>query len=144
MYGRGRADPVADLTVQVATLILIVYGYWVFKRRKRKKLRRHAYAFTAATSLNAADVVLIMVPLFLDEWATVVTFPLGEHEVLLWVHHILGLLVTLMSLFVVVRWALNHGSAKKCRGRILMDSTTLIWVAALLLGFWLFAIDAMA
>jgi hypothetical protein len=60
------------------------------------------------------------------------------------VHHILGLVATVMSLFIVIRWTIHHRNPKKCRGKLFMNSTLVVWLATLLMGFWLFASDLLA
>jgi uncharacterized membrane protein YozB (DUF420 family) len=137
----SEVEPVRwlDLSVQIVTLILLAYGYWVFKWKR--KLRLHTYAFVAATILNAAGVLAIMLPLFLDESNAGELSIRDGHGFILWEHHILGIVATFLSLFIVIRWALRHGNAKKCRGWALMNVTMLVWMATLLIGFWLFAVD---
>jgi uncharacterized membrane protein YozB (DUF420 family) len=137
----SEVEPVRwlDLSVQIITLILLAYGYWVFKWKRKLKL--HTYAFAAATLLNAAGVLTIMLPLFLDESNAGELLIQDGHGFILWEHHILGLIATFLSLYIVVRWALSHGNARKCRGRALMNVTMLVWVATLFMGFWLFAMD---
>jgi hypothetical protein len=140
----GAVEPVRwlDLSVQIITLILMAYAYWVWKWRK--KLKRHAWAFAAATLLNAAGVLIIMVPLFLDDWVVVTMLPLDNMSLLLWVHHILGIVATVLSLYICARWAMVHRGGHRCRGKLLMNVTMAVWLAVLLIGFWLFATDILA
>ena len=137
----GFIEPIrwVDLSMQIVTFILVIYGYVVFKRKRG--LMRHAYAFTAATLLNLFAVLFLMGPSFLEHLHLLSAPAMEFNALLLWAHHFLGAGAMVLSVFIVVRWAAHKGKARHCRGKLLMNFTMIIWMITLILGFWFIVRD---
>lgn len=129
-----------DLVFQIAISLLLIYGFVLF--RYQKNLRGHAIAFAVATLLNAVSVILLMLLPFFIEANELATGFVDAHLILLLVHHSIGLVVLALSLFIVLRWAMNGFKPKACRGKKLMYWTLITWAAALLLGITLYLNDS--
>jgi hypothetical protein len=127
-----------DLTVQLVLLGMLLYGSWLL--RSKKNMRGHALIFTAATIINLMTFFLFMVLPFLNEWGEVTASPL-VHTFFMLVHHAVGLVALVLSIFVVGRWAAKGFNPQGCKGKSLMYATFGTWFGALGLGVVLFLVE---
>jgi len=128
-----------DLTVQLVILGMLLFGLWLL--RSKKNMRGHALIFTAATIINLMTFFLFMVLPFLNEWGEATASPLSVHSFFMLVHHAIGLVALVLSVFVVGRWAAKRLNPQGCKGKSLMYATFGTWFGALGLGVVLFLLE---
>ena len=123
----------AVLGMQVAILLIMSYG--VYMIRARRRMRRHGSIMAALVVLNIITVVMVMAPAFygLD------LAPGASISPLMLAHHYLGLLALAMTAVVSLSWVLRGAKSKGCLGigrwgRPIMRATFSVWAASLILG----------
>jgi uncharacterized membrane protein YozB (DUF420 family) len=129
-----------DIIVQTIVLAIIIYGF--IELKYRKKVKTHALAFAIATVINTLSVVIIMIPLFLSETGEIQDDFLTPHSIILSTHHLLGLIVLILSIFLIARWRRNKDGQGLCGDRWLMDGTFYSWLVTQALGYVLVAMES--
>jgi len=124
------------LGVQVVILAAIVFG--VYQMRVRRRMRPHGLAMAALTFVNLVNVLVLMVPTFLD-----VGVSSDVPSVVLAVHHSVGLAAIAFTLVVSLSWLLRGARNQGClgvgrKGRLIMRTTFTLWTASILLGIAIF------
>lgn len=129
-----------DLYLQLGLIFLLAYGYWQI--RTKRTMKKHAWLFALITLINLVSVIVVMVPLFLAEFGEIVASPMTVHSILMWIHHLLGLLAVILSVYILVKWRSNATKGRKCGGKGIMNVTFFSWLLSAILGALLYIIES--
>ncbi len=90
-----------------------------------------------AIALNAGSLFIIMLPLLLT---AIPIFEAGidSYGAIVILHHSVGLLAFVLSIFLVSRFVQARFTLRLCRGKRLMRLTAALWAIALVLGVFLY------
>lgn len=121
-----------NFILQTAIVILILVGY-LFMREK--KLVRHGTIMTSAVIVHAILIIFVMGPSFIIYFGLLVSPPFNLGILVTWIHAILGIISTVLGIFIVTKWNLRKPSALTCiQRKKWMKPTMITWVSALILG----------
>lgn len=127
-----------NLAFQAAVFILLVVGF-LFVRRK--KIRAHAQIMLAAVVLTIVSFLGIMAPSLMSISSSAKGTPL----ILAMIHGTIGVLVLLLSLWVVGVWLMSPFMVVPIKIRCnsafnkrLMSTIIFLWLASLILGVVLY------
>lgn len=129
-------EKLVDLTVQPVILGMLLLGFWL--QRSKKNMRGHAQVFTVATIIGLMTFFLFMILPSLNEWGEAAASPLLMPSFFMLVHHAVGLVALVLSIFVVVRWTAERFNPQGCKGKSSLFSTAGTWFGALGLRVVLF------
>jgi uncharacterized membrane protein YozB (DUF420 family) len=104
----------AVLVLEVALLVLL--GFGVYQMRVRHDQRRHGLIQAAVTIINLVAVLLLMVPSLLGS----IPFPgdaVDARFPFLLVHHSVGLVAIVLSVFLTGSWLASGTKPSGCPGR---------------------------
>jgi hypothetical protein len=121
------------LTLQIATLLMMSYG--AYQMKFKRKMRLHALILTTATAINVSAVALFMVPKFLNYLPFISTNYLPDQVLI--VHHTVSLITLGLTLTVVLSWALGGPKNRGCLGLRRQGRTIML----ITFGFWLVSIS---
>ena len=130
--------PTSGLVIQLIVLVLLVYGYYQYRRLEFK---RHGQAMAVATVLHLVVIFWVMIPSLvlavIQEY--IVPKLLGIVSIITLVHVPLGILAVGLGVWFSAAW-LIEGLRGCSNRRKLMLVTFVTWLATLTLGIILFAI----
>ena len=121
-----------SLVIQTVTLAMLVFAYIHYKRRLDTRI--HGALTSVAYVLNMLTIFFIMIPALLDDLGDIGANPSELVHVLTIVHEPLAVVATLLSSYVVLRWAAHSFRPNGCRGKRLMQATMTTWIASIVLG----------
>ena len=124
-----------NLGLQMIIILLFISAI-VLKTRGRTLM--HGRIMTLAFGLNAISLLALMTPLLLKGYPIVTAYT-DTYAIIFLVHHILGLVAFVLSLFLVARFALGRFTLQRCKGKWLMRTTAVTWGAVLVMGVFLYA-----
>jgi len=117
-----------SLILQILLLLGLALGYVAMKRRK---LIYHGYIMLAIYSVHVLSVLVYM-------WAPAINIlrnmrltSLGYSTA---IHAALGVVVLLLSTYIILEWRFQKASARCYKMRKAMRVLTILWVAEALLG----------
>ena len=121
--------------IQVIALVLLVIGVYPYRiRTKNRNLIMHGFFSIAATGLNLATVLSIMIPIFFGNFMFINNLSLVQLSVV-WVHAVLGIVALVLGFTIIFSWVSHPlgelGCSKMWR---LMIPTFAIWTFVLALG----------
>lgn len=129
-----------DLAIQLFLLFMLILAYWMVRTKKNMKV--HAWLFLSLTVINIASVLLIMVPAFLAESEEIVATPFTEHSIIMWTHHLIGLLAIALSVYILARWGVDRKKAGPCGGKRIMRFAYSTWSLSIILGLLLYVVES--
>jgi hypothetical protein len=135
----GEIDFGANVTLvlQIVILVLLIYGYRLFKARR---YRNHGIVTVVATVLHTVSIVVVMIPMLLPDARHFVSAFLEPASIINLVHAGLGSVAEILAIYLVVRWAIHDFNVKGCAGKIRMSLTFYIWILALISGIIVYAL----
>jgi len=127
-----------SLTIQVAILFLLLYGY-VLKRGV--KFPQHALAMASGLALHLTVIFVFMVPAMVLALIPVFIVPhlSGLTSVVTLIHVPLGITAVSLGLWLVFSWR-KSGLNDCFERKKIMITTLTVWVAALAMGIALYTI----
>jgi len=126
-----------NLVFQVVILAILLIGF-AFKRRGKFLL--HGATMLVVVVLNFVSFLLVMGPSLRSLEPSIVAYPLYNLSLIAVAHGIFGALAEVLGILLVVSWGLRR-STERCVGkRKAMRVTLVLWVVALLLGIFLYAV----
>jgi len=127
-----------SLTIQVAILFLLLYGY-VLKRGA--KFPQHALAMASALALHLTVIFVFMVPAMVLALIPVFVVPnlSGLTSIVTLIHVPLGITAVSLGLWLVLSWRKSGLNGCFERKKIMLTTMT-VWVAALAMGIALYTI----
>lgn len=126
-----------NLVFQIIILALLFAGLIL---KKRRSYFLHGSTMMIAAILNAASFMLVMGPSILNLGQLVVDKPLNIISVATMAHGMLGAVAEILAVWIVVSWRLRSSTKRCARKRKTMQVTLVLWVIALFLGIWLYAL----
>ncbi len=129
-----------DLAIQLFLLLMLILAYLMVRTRKNMKI--HAWLFLSLTLVNIASVLLIMVPAFLAESEEIVATPFTEHSIIMWTHHLIGLLAIALSIYILARWGVGRKKFGPCGGKLIMRFAYSTWFLSIILGLILYVLES--
>jgi uncharacterized membrane protein YozB (DUF420 family) len=121
-----------SLVIQIITLAMLVYAFLHYKRHL--DMKTHSALTSVAYLLNMLTILLIMIPATIDSLGDISANPSEFVHLLIIVHVPLAIVATLLSSYVVIRWAARSFKPSGCRGKRLMRVTMATWTASIVLG----------
>lgn len=127
-----------SLTIQIAILFLLLYGYWL---KRKAKFPQHARVMAAALGLHLSVIFAFMVPALVLALIPgfVVPHLSGLTSVVTLVHVPLGVAAVSLGLWLVLSWR-SSGLEGCFKRKKIMLTTITVWVSALVIGISLFTI----
>ncbi|MFP3985107.1 MAG: hypothetical protein ACLFU9_03960 [Candidatus Bathyarchaeia archaeon] len=127
-------SPQVNVVFQVVILVLLIIS---IRMKRRQKLSSHGITMLAAVILNVFSFGLNMLPSLLRTEIIGIQ-PFHAISMATLIHSGVGLVVMILSIWIVASWQLQS-SLKYCfKNKRLMRLTTILWLAALLTGFLLY------
>jgi len=124
-----------NLGLQIIIILLFISAIIL---KTRGKTLMHGSMMTLAFGLNTISLLAFMTPLFLKGYPIVIAYT-DTYATIFLVHHLLGLVAFVLSLFLVARFALGRFTLQRCKGKWLMRTTAVTWGAVLVMGVFLYA-----
>lgn len=128
----------ASLAVQIVVLFLLIYGFWL---RKKKNFSRHAVVMTSALALHLTMIFAIMVPGFvLAIFPQFVVLHVSSlTSIIALIHVPFGIAAVSLGVWLVASWRFKE--AKRClRKKRIMLTTMALWLISLSFGIALYGI----
>ena len=121
-----------NLVLQIITLGLIFLSLF-FKNKKNYKI--HGTTMGVALILHVLTFLLIMGPIFFDNYSFFSTETSFNYVQTTWMHAIPGVIALVLGLYLVLRWAINASNIGGCiKRKRIMDLTLLLWMFSLVFG----------
>jgi len=121
-----------NFLTQIITLAIIVLSLYF---KKKGKIKQHGATMGVAVILHVLTFVLVMGPIFYQNFeffSTETSFPLVQTT---WLHAVPGALVLLLAIFLVINWAVHASDVAPCyKRKRIMDVTLILWVFSLAFG----------
>ncbi len=126
----------ASLVIQIIVLVVLLYGYSL---KRRNKFRQHGTTMLAAVVLHAISIFAVMVPSFFSGFSSPEAFDFTSILVITALIHVpLGIIAFVLGLWIVASWHLQTDLKPCFKKKLVMRSTIIIWIIALLLGVYLY------
>jgi ACR3 family arsenite efflux pump ArsB len=128
------------LLLELTVLFLLIFG--VGAAKSMKDLKGHYKIQALATFLNLIAVIFLMVPRFLNLTRTYIDYGMDTRSWVVVLHHTIGGIGVVLSLYVVLMFAGAKGDMSRCpnatlKGRRLMRSSFILLMIPLLIGIGL-------
>ena len=121
-----------NLLIQIVTIIIIMVGIYF---KKKGKLKHHGATMGIAVILHFLTFVLVMGPIFAQNFSffsSEMGLPLVQTT---WLHAIPGAIALILAVFLVVIWAVKASNIAGCyKRKRIMDITLLLWLFSLVFG----------
>ncbi len=129
---------ISSLVLQLAVLVLLVYGYQL---KRKLKFKRHGTVMGTAALLHLALVLAIMIPAFVFAVVPdyIVASPLMPVSLVGLIHGILGSIAVALGVWLVSAWRFRKDFTACFNRKKLMLITFTVWISALVFGIILFA-----
>jgi len=128
-----QAGTAADvnLVLQLALLALLLVGRM---RVKEKNYALHGRLMAVAVALNAASIVIVMLPSLLLGLGFIATYPTDPVSITTIIHAILGAAAELSGIYLVLKWRFTKNIAECMKNKRLMIPTMALWTVTVILG----------
>ena len=121
-----------NLLLQIITLGLIFLSLY-FKIKNNYKI--HGTTMGIALILHVLTFLLIMGPIFFDNYSFFSTETSFNYVQTTWLHAIPGAMALVLGIYLVLRWAINSSNIGGCiKRKRIMDLTLLLWMFSLVFG----------
>jgi hypothetical protein len=126
-----------NLYLQVLFLAVVFVGYGL---KKQKKFRLHGITMLAAVVLHLISVIVVMIPSYINVLPLIAEGALGAVYITVLIHGIIGILTTVLAVWIVASWRLRQ-SLKYCAPKKnAMRATLILWVLAVILAVLLYVV----
>ena len=126
-----------NLYLQVLFLAVVFVSYGL---QKQKKFRLHGITMLAAVVLHLISVIIVMIPSYINFLPLIAEGALGAVFIIALVHGIIGILTTVLAVWIVASWRLRQ-SLKYCAPKKnAMRVTLMLWVLAVILAVLLYVV----
>jgi uncharacterized membrane protein YozB (DUF420 family) len=121
-----------NLLAQVITLIIILLSLYY---KKKGKLKLHGATMGLAVILHVLAFVLVMGPIFSQNFGFFSTETSLSLVQTTWLHAVPGAIALILAIFLVAIWAVHSSNVAGCyRRKRIMDVTIVLWVFSLVFG----------
>lgn len=121
-----------NLVLQLVTITIIFLSLY-FKMKKQYK--RHGASMGIATILHVITFLLIMGPIFFENYSFFLTETSLIYVQTNWLHAVPGAITLILSLYLVLRWTINSSKIEGCfKRKRIMDLTVTLWIFSLAFG----------
>lgn len=121
-----------NLGLQLATIAIIFLSLY-FKMKKQYK--KHGTLMGIATILHVLTFLLIMGPIFFENYSFFSTETSLIYVQTNWLHAVPGAITLILAIFLVLRWAINSSKIEGCfKRKRIMDLTITLWMFSLIFG----------
>ena len=108
--------------------------------KTQKKFRLHGITMLAAVVLHLISVIIVMIPSYISMLPLITEGALSAVYVITFIHGIIGILTTVLAIWIVASWRLRQ-SLKYCAPKkSAMRATLILWVLAVILAILLYAV----
>lgn len=128
------AGTAVDLTlvIQIIVLFILLLGY---KYKINMKFRNHGITMSIAVLLHLISIFAIMIPSMINFSNLLITEIASIPIIITWIHAILGILSTIIGIFLVAEWRFRAPPNMTCiKRKPLMKPLIIMWVSGLILG----------
>lgn len=127
-----------NLVIQIITLAIIFVSLY-FKMKNNYKM--HGTTMGIAVILHALTFILIMGPIFFENFGFFSTKTSFNFVQTTWLHAVPGALTLILAIYLVLRWAINSSNVDGCfKRKRIMDLTIILWIFSLLFGIVTYAL----
>ena len=119
-----------NLILQLIVLTVLLVGFKYGRKKKQSSLRRHEMLMRSMVVLNIVGAVTVMIPSFISAFNVVANEPAKIGFPLIFVHATLGSIAVSLGIVLSFR---KFGNV-----RIWMRFNFVLWLAALLLGVFIY------
>jgi uncharacterized membrane protein YozB (DUF420 family) len=121
-----------NFLTQVITLLIIFLSLYY---KKKGKIKLHGTTMGLAVILHALTFVLVMGPIFFQNFEFFSTETSLALVQTIWLHAVPGAIALILGIFLVAIWAVQALKVSVCYSRKrIMDVTLLFWVLSLVFG----------
>ena len=121
-----------NLLTQVLTLLIIFLSLYY---KKKGKIKLHGTTMGLAVILHSLTLVLVMGPIFFQNFEFFSTVTSLGLVLSIWLHAVLGAIALILGALLVVIWVVQDTKVATCYSRKrIMDVTLLLWVISLIFG----------
>ena len=121
-----------NLVLQFVTATILFFSLY-FKMKKQYK--KHGASMGIATILHVLTFLLIMGPIFYQNYSFFSTEINLVYVQTNWLHAIPGAITLLLAIYLVLRWTMNTSKIEGCfRRKRIMDLTVTLWIFSLVFG----------
>ena len=121
-----------NMLTQILTIIIIFVSLYF---KKKGKIKLHGTSMGIAVILHLLTFVLVMGPIFAQNFSffsSEMGLPLVQTT---WLHAIPGAIALILAVFLVVIWAVKASNIAGCyKRKRIMDITLLLWLFSLVFG----------
>jgi uncharacterized membrane protein YozB (DUF420 family) len=121
-----------NMLTQIITLIIILVSLYF---KKKGNMKFHGTSMGVAVVLHALTFVIVMGPIFFENFSyfsTEMSTPLVQTT---WLHAIPGAIALVLAIFLVAVWAVKPENIAGCyKRKRIMDITLLLWLFSLAFG----------
>lgn len=121
-----------NMLTQILTIIIIFVSLYF---KKKGKIKLHGTSMGIAVILHLLTFVLVMGPIFAENFSffsSEMGLPLVQTT---WLHAIPGAIALILAVFLVVIWAVKASNIAGCyKRKRIMDITLLLWLFSLVFG----------
>jgi hypothetical protein len=126
-----------NLYLQVLFLALVFVSLGL---KMQKKFRLHGITMLAAVVLHLISVIIVMIPSYFSVLPLIAEGALGAVYIITLVHGIIGILTTVLAIWIVASWRLRQ-SLKYCAPKKkAMRATLILWVLAVIIAILLYVV----
>ena len=121
-----------NLLTQVITLLIIFLSLYY---KKKGKVKLHGATIGIAVILHTLTFVLVMGPIFSQNFGFFSTETSLSLVQITWLHAVPGAIALILAIFLVAIWAVQSSKVDGCYARKrIMDVTIVLWVFSLVFG----------
>lgn len=134
----GKAPLISDigLILEIAVIIILLFGRYRFARRK--KFATHGFMMAFAVGLHTVSILLIMIPSLLASLSVFLGNLQMPAVILTWIHVPTGALALILGAYLILKWRFKSASTCYRRAK-LMRPVWWLWILSLILGLFIFA-----
>jgi len=126
-----------NLYLQVLFLALVFVSLVL---KMQKKFRLHGITMLSAVVLHLISVIIVMIPSYSRVLPLIAEGALSTGYVIILIHGIIGILTTVLAIWIVVSWRLRQ-SLKYCAPKKkAMRATLTLWVLTVILAILLYVV----
>lgn len=121
-----------NLVLQIITLGLIFLSLY-FKMKNNYKI--HGTTMGVALILHVLTFLLIMGPIFFENYSFFSTETSFNYVQTTWLHAVPGAIALILGIYLVLRWVIKTSNISGCiKRKRIMDVTLLLWIFSLVFG----------
>ena len=122
---------IISFNIQVVFLILLIYGFYLVRR---KRYKQHGCVFLLLTTLHFLSLFIVMIPAFLEN-ASLYISNLSELEYAISIIHvIIGATTEVIAAAIIINWVKNKYDVSKCFNKKVMKIIAIFWFISFFIG----------